>query len=66
LAVFRSSQKIIRKLNLQLVSNIEKFATHTDLELGMLGIFGKLEKNGVHLWRGQGESDHTLVLTVKT
>jgi hypothetical protein len=38
----KSSSKIPRKLNLQLVSNIELFPVHYELELGMLDVAGKL------------------------
>jgi hypothetical protein len=36
MATFRSSPKNTRKLNLQLVPNIELFLIHTELELGVL------------------------------
>jgi hypothetical protein len=38
-------------LNLQPISNIELFPTHTESELGVLGIAEKLAKDVVHLWR---------------
>jgi hypothetical protein len=51
MAACKSSSKITEKLNLQPVSNIELFLTHTESELGVLGIAGKLAKDVVHLWR---------------
>jgi hypothetical protein len=51
MAVSRSSSKITRKLNLQLVLNIKLFMTPTESESDMLGIVGKLVKDVVHLWR---------------
>jgi hypothetical protein len=36
-----------RKLDLQLVTNIELFSTHIESELGMLGVAGKLVKDVV-------------------
>jgi hypothetical protein len=47
----RSSSKFIEKLNLQPVSNIELFLTHTKSELDVLGIARKLMKDVIHLWR---------------
>jgi hypothetical protein len=45
----RSSSKNTQTLNFQPISNIELFPTHTELELGMLGIAGKLAKDVAHL-----------------
>jgi hypothetical protein len=45
-----SSSKTTRKLNLQPISNIELFPAHVELELGMLGVAGKLVKDVIHLW----------------
>ena len=50
MAAFRSSLKIIEKLNLQPVSNIELFPIHAELELGVLGIARKLVKDVIYLW----------------
>jgi hypothetical protein len=38
MAASRNPSKYIRKLNLQPVSNIELFLTHTKLELEVLGV----------------------------
>jgi hypothetical protein len=43
--------KNARKMILQPVSNIELSQTHTQLELDVHGVAGKLMKDVVHLWR---------------
>ena len=43
--------KNARKMILQPISNIELSQTHTQLELDMHGVAGKLMKDVVHLWR---------------
>jgi hypothetical protein len=51
MAASRSSSKITRKLNLQLISNNPLPQMHTKSELGMLGVARKLVKDIIHLWR---------------
>jgi hypothetical protein len=46
------SSKNTRKLSLYPILNIELFPTHTELELGVLGVAGKLVKDVIQLqWR---------------
>jgi hypothetical protein len=56
-ATFKSSSNIIRKWNLQPISNIQLFPTHIESELGMLGIAEKLVKDIVHLWKRNFENN---------
>jgi hypothetical protein len=51
MVAFKSSSKNARKLNLQPISNNRSFETHMELELGRLGIVGKLVKDAIKLWR---------------
>jgi hypothetical protein len=44
-------------LNLQYVSNIKLFPSHTKLALGVLGVARKLVKDVVHLWRWDFEKN---------
>jgi hypothetical protein len=46
-----ASHKNTKKMNFQPILNIELFLTHIKLELGVLGIIGKLVNDVVHLWR---------------
>jgi hypothetical protein len=49
MAVSKNSSKITETLNLQSILNIKLFLAQMELELGVLGIAGKLVKNVVHL-----------------
>jgi hypothetical protein len=60
MAASKSSSKITKKLNLQPVSNIELFPTHTESKLGVLGIAEKLAKDVVHLLRRNFEKNNYL------
>jgi hypothetical protein len=59
MASFRSS---LEKLNLQLVSNIELFPTHTRVELSVLGIGKKVMKDVVTYGGGILKNDEILFL----
>jgi hypothetical protein len=48
MAASKNSQKVIRKLNLQHVLNIDLFPIHIVLELDMLCVARKLVKDIVH------------------
>jgi hypothetical protein len=49
MAAHRSSSKNIRKMNLQTIFNKNSPQAHMESKFDILGVDGKLVKNGVHL-----------------